>query len=64
MLTATTGGSCGTQDGDNAADGAPPMLRTVDAIAEYRIASEANDVDRLVDALVSSKAGLGVSSAP
>ena len=27
------------------------MLRTVDAIAEYRTASEANDVDRLVDTL-------------
>ena len=27
------------------------MLLTVDAIAEYRTASEANDVDRLVDTL-------------
>jgi ketosteroid isomerase-like protein len=27
------------------------MLRTMDAIAEYRTASEANDVDRLVDTL-------------
>ena len=27
------------------------MLPTVDAIAEYRVASEANDVDRLVDTL-------------
>ena len=64
MLTATTGGRLPHQDGDDAGDRAPPMLRTVDAIAECRIASEANDVDRLVDTLVSSKAGLGVSSAP
>jgi hypothetical protein len=39
------------QDGDDAGCRAPRTLRTVDAAAEYRTASEANNVDRLVDTL-------------